>query len=65
LMQAPSGMENPRSFPDMRHLATFLISLSLAVPAMSVELFDIGMRRRTEAHSNRSLRLVNRIFPMP
>jgi hypothetical protein len=38
-MQAASGMESLRSSPAMRCFATFLITLLLAAPAMSVELF--------------------------
>jgi hypothetical protein len=46
-------------------LATILITLLLAVPAMSVELFVIEARPRTAARWNTSLRLVNRILPTP
>ena len=39
LMEAPTGKENRRSSPAMPYLATILITLLLAAPAMSVELF--------------------------
>ena len=38
-MEAASGMENLRSSPAIRYLATILITLLLAIPAMPVELF--------------------------
>jgi hypothetical protein len=38
-MEAASGMENLRSSPAMHRFTAILITLLLATPAMSVELF--------------------------
>jgi hypothetical protein len=38
-MEPSSSMEKVRLSPAMHYLATILITLMLAVPAMSVELF--------------------------
>jgi hypothetical protein len=44
LIEAASGMEILRSSPAVSHFAAILITLLLAVPAMSVELFRYHTR---------------------